>query len=334
MSDVVDAVERRPLGKSGLQIAPLMLGGNTFGWTVDESTGFRILDHFVDQGFNAIDTADVYSSWIPGNKGGESETVIGNWIAQGGRRDKIVLATKFGMKMGEDEEGLSRDYMIRAVEASLKRLKTDHIDLYQSHRADDSVPIDETLRAYEELIRSGKVRAIGASNYSAAQLGEALDVSEAQGLPRYDTLQPWYNLIDRGAFEGDLEKLCRERGVSVIPYFGLASGFLTGKYRKAEDFAGKPREYRVKGYLTPRGLAVLDALDAVSADVGATPGQVALAWLMTKITAPIASATSIAQLDELIGSARLRLDAEHIRRLDETSDPKGEMPNMTPPGRS
>lgn len=334
-ADVLDTVERRPLGRSGLSIAPLILGGNVFGWTVDEPTGFRILDHFVAQGFNAIDTADVYSAFIPGNHGGESETLIGNWLAQGGsRRDKVVIATKLGMKMGEGQEGLSRGYMMRAVEASLRRLRTDHIDLYQSHRPDDSVPIEETLRAYEELIKSGKVRAIGASNYSVAQLREATDASETRGLPRYDTLQPWYNLYDRGAFEGELEDFCRQNDISVIPYFGLASGFLTGKYRSEQDFEGKPRGYRVKNYLTERGLRILAALDAVGAELGATPAQVSLAWLMARITAPIASATSIAQLDDLLGAARLRLDAEQIRRLDEASDPKGEMPVMTPPGRS
>ncbi len=335
-TNVLELAARRSLGKSGIAIAPLVLGGNVFGWTVDEPTGFRILDHFLAQGFNCIDTADVYSAFIPGNRGGESETLIGNWLAQGGRRDKVVIATKLGMTMGEGQEGLSRDYMMKAVEASLRRLRTDYIDLYQSHRPDDGAPIEETLRGYEELIKSGKVRAIGASNYSAAQLKEAVDTSGAKGLPRYETLQPWYNLYDRGAFEGELEDFCLAHDIGVIPYFGLASGFLTGKYRKEEDFEGKPRGYRVKNYLTERGLRVLAALDAVGLELEATPAQVALAWLMERpaITAPIASATSIAQLDDLIGAARLRLDAEQMRLLEEASDPKGEMPNMTPPGRS
>lgn len=336
-ADVLDAVERRPLGRSGILIAPLVLGGNVFGWTVDEPTGFAILDHFVGHGFNCIDTADVYSAFIPSNKGGESETLIGNWLAQGGgRRDKVVIATKFGMKMGAGKEGLSHDYMMRAVEASLRRLRTDYIDLYQSHRPDDDVPIEETLRGYEELVKSGKVRAIGASNYSAAQLGEAVATSEASGLARYETLQPWYNLYDRGAFEGEVEDFCLANDIGVIPYFGLASGFLTGKYRKEADFEGKPRGYRVKNYLTERGLRVLAALDAVGAEMEASPAQVALSWLMHRpsITAPIASATSIVQLDDLTGAARLRLDAEQIRLLDAASDPKGEMPTMTPPGRS
>lgn len=321
-ADVLDTVERRPLGRSGISIAPLVLGGNVFGWTVDEPTGFAILDHFVGHGFNCIDTADVYSAFIPGNKGGESETLIGNWLVQGGgRREKVVIATKFGMKMGEGQDGLSRDYMMRAVEASLRRLRTDYIDLYQSHRPDDAVPIEETLRGYEELVKSGKVRAIGASNYSAAQLGEAIGASEAKGLPRYDTLQPWYNLYDRGAFEGEVEDFCLAHDIGVIPYFGLASGFLTGKYRSEADFEGKPRGYRVKNYLTERGLRVLAALDAVGAEMDASPAQVALSWLMHRpsITAPIASVTTVAQLDEIMAAARLVLGPEQMARLDKAS---------------
>src|SRR4051812_6859665 len=231
-SSLPDAPQRRQLGGTPFTIAPLMLGTNAFGWTADEAISLALLDRFVEAGFNAIDTADVYFKFAPGNRGGESETIIGNWIAQGnGRRDRIMLATKFGMEMEPGETGLSRDYMMRAVEASLRRLRTDRIDLYQSHHPDDSVPHEETLRGYEELIASGKVRAIGASNYSPAQLEEALDTSAARGLPRYETFQPWYNLYDRQRYEGDVERVCVARGLGAISFFGLASGFLSGKYR-------------------------------------------------------------------------------------------------------
>lgn len=321
---MIDRPERRPLGGTPFSIAPLMLGGNVFGWTVDETTSFVLLDRFVDAGFNAIDTADVYSAWIEGNRGGESETVIGNWLAQGGgRRDRIMLATKVGMEMAPDRKGLSRGYILRAAEDSLRRMRTDHIDLYQSHAPDAGTPIEETLRAYEELITSGKVRAIGASNYSASQLAEALDTSEVQGLPRYETLQPWYNLYDRANFEADIEPLCASRGIGVIPYFGLASGFLTGKYRSRSDLEGRARADRVKHYLNPRGLGILAILDEVGAELAASPAQVALAWLMARpnIAAPIASATSIEQLDELLAAARLKLDPAQIERLDSASAP-------------
>ncbi|MGZ8360635.1 MAG: aldo/keto reductase [Allosphingosinicella sp.] len=331
-----DAPARRPLGKSGFTIAPLMFGGNAFGWTADEPTSFALLDRFADAGFNAVDTADVYSRFVAGNRGGESETIIGNWLKQGGgRREKIVLATKVGMEMGPDQQGLSRSYILRAVEASLRRLRTDRIDLYQSHKPDENVPIEETLRAYEELIASGKVRAIGASSYSAAQLGEALDASAAQGLPSYATLQPWYNLYDRADYEGEVEDLCVARGLGVISFFGLASGFLTGKYRSEADLEGMPRAYRAKNYLTPRGMRILDALDAVAAELEAKPAQVALAWLMARpsITAPIASARTIAQLDELIGAARLRLAPDQMRRLDAASAGGATVAMPDPPAR-
>ena len=314
--------ERRQLGGTPFTIAPLVFGGNVFGWTADAPTSFRLLDRFIDAGFNAIDTADVYSRWIPGHVGGESETVIGNWLAKGeGRRERILLATKVAMEMGPDKKGLSRNHIVRAVEDSLRRLRTDRIDLYQSHIADEDVPIEETLRAYEELIASGKVQAIGASNYSPAQLVESLDASGAQGLPRYETLQPWYNLYDRADFESGPEQVCLERGLGVISYFGLASGFLSGKYRSEADLAGRPRAYRVKNYLNDRGFRILTAIDAVGAEIGATPAQVALAWLMARpsITAPIASATSVEQLDELIGAARLKLEANQVQRLNEAS---------------
>jgi aryl-alcohol dehydrogenase-like predicted oxidoreductase len=333
---MTDTPERRPLGTTGFEIAPLMFGGNVFGWTADEATSFALLDRFVDAGFNAVDTADVYSVWIPGHAGGESETVIGNWLAQGGgRRDRIVLATKVGMEMGPDRTGLSRRWILSSVEDSLRRLRTDRIDLYQSHQADDSVPIDETLRAYEELIASGKVRAIGASNYSAAQLGRALDVAEDQGLPRYATLQPWYNLYDRADYERELEPVAEARGLGVISYFGLASGFLTGKYRREADLAGKPRAYRVKNYLGERGFRILAALDAVGGELGASPAQVALAWLMARpsITAPIASASRLDQLDELLAAARLKLGPEQIARLDAASAGGAGAADPAPPAR-
>jgi aryl-alcohol dehydrogenase-like predicted oxidoreductase len=317
-----DAPERRPLGGTPFTIAPLMLGTNAFGWTADEATSFAVLDRFVEAGFNAIDTADVYFKYAPGNRGGESETIIGNWIAQGGgRRDRIMLASKFGMEMGPGEKGLSRDYMMRAVEASLRRLRTDRIDLYQSHQPDESVASEETLRGYEELIASGKVRAIGASNFSPAQLEEALATSAARGLPRYETLQPWYNLYDRKDYEEGPERVCEAHGLGVISFFGLASGFLTGKYRSEADLEGRPRAYRVRNYVNPRGFRILAAIDAVCAELGATPAQVALAWTMARpsITAPIASATGIAQLDEIMGAARLVLGPEQMARLDKAS---------------
>jgi aryl-alcohol dehydrogenase-like predicted oxidoreductase len=305
-----------------LEIAPLVLGTNVFGWTADEATSFKLLDAFVDSGFNCVDTADVYSRFIPGNVGGESETIIGNWVAQGGgRRERIVIATKLGMDMGDGNEGLSRDYVHRAVDASLLRLKTDYIDLYQAHRDDESVPFEETLGAFGELIAAGKVRAIGASNYSGKRLTEALDASERLGLPRYESLQPWYNLYDRGHFEGDGEQVCLDRNVGMICYFGLASGFLSGKYRSEDDLQGSPRAYRARNYLNERGLGILAALDEVASQLSATPAQVALAWLMHRpsVTAPIASATSIPQLEELMGAARLRLNQSQLARLDEAS---------------
>lgn len=317
-----DAPERRQLGGTPFAIAPLMLGTNAFGWTADEATSFALLDRFVEAGFNAIDTADVYFKFAPGNVGGESETIIGNWIAQGGgRRESIMLATKFGMEMDPGEKGLGRDYMMRAVEASLRRLRTDRIDLYQSHHPDDSVTHEETLRGYEELIAAGKIRAIGASNFSPAQLEDALDTSEAKGLPRYEAFQPWYNLYDRKQYEEEIERVCVTRGIGAISFFGLASGFLSGKYRSEADLEGRARAFRVKAYVNSRGFRILAAVDAVCAELGATPAQVALAWVMARpsITAPIASATSIAQLDELMGATRLVLGPEQMARLDAAS---------------
>jgi aryl-alcohol dehydrogenase-like predicted oxidoreductase len=314
-------MDQRRIGRSDLTVAPFCLGGNVFGWTADEATSFAILDRFVERGFDFIDTADVYSRWAPGHVGGESETVIGRWLAaRPGVRERIVLATKVGMDLGDAGKGLSAQHIERACEASLRRLRTDRIDLYQSHLDDASVPLEETLRAHDRLIGAGKVRVIGASNYSAARLADALRVSAAAGLPRYECLQPDYSLAERG-YEAELEPLCRAEQIGVIGYFSLAAGFLTGKYRSAQDAAGRPRENRVGKYLNPRGLALLEILDGVAKGHGASPAQVALAWIMARpgITAPIASATSVAQLDELLGAADLTLTGEAVARLDEAS---------------
>jgi len=313
-------MELRRLGKSDLKVAPLVLGGNVFGWTADEPTSFAILDAFVDGGFNMVDTADVYSRWAPAG-GGASETVIGKWLAQGGKRDKIVLATKFGAEMGEGMKGLSAKYMVEAVEASLKRLQTDHIDLYQSHRDDPDTPQEETAEAFEALVKAGKVRAIGSSNFTPERLISALSVSQAKGLARYNSEQPQYNLYDRAGFEAGLQKVCIENEVGVIPYYGLASGFLTGKYRSEADLDKSPRGRGVKRMMDDRGMRILAALDQVSGAKGASPAQVALAWVMAQpgLTGPIASATSVGQLEELMGSARIALSAEDLAALDSAS---------------
>ncbi len=317
------AMQLRQLGRSGLGVAPLAFGGNVFGWTADEATSFALLDAFVDAGFNLIDTADVYSRWVPGHAGGESESIIGRWLRASGKRDRVVIATKVGKEMGPGQSGLSRAYIRSAVEASLRRLQTDRIDLYQSHDDDAATPIEETLGAFAELIREGKVRAIGASNFSAARLALALETSRRLGLPRYESLQPLYNLYDRSGYEADLEPLCRAEGLGVIPFYGLAKGFLTGKYRSAADLGKSPRGAGIRGYLNPRGMRILAALDAEAARLCATPAQVALAWQMARpgLTAPIASATSVAQWRELAGAANLALGAEAIARLDAASDP-------------
>ena len=314
-------MQSRPLGNSGLKVAPLAFGGNVFGWTADEPTSFALLDAFVDAGFNLIDTADVYSRWVAGHVGGESETIIGRWLKASGKRNRVVLATKVGKEMGPGQIGLSRAYIRRAVEASLRRLQTDCIDLYQSHDDDAATPMEETLAAYAELIREGKVRAIGASNFSAPRLSEALATSKRLGLPRYETLQPQYNLYDRASYEAELEAVCRAEGLGVIPFYGLAKGFLTGKYRSAADLGKSPRGAGVKGYLNARGMRILAALDAVSAEMQATPAQVALAWQMARpgLTAPIASATSVAQWQEIAGAANLRLNGAAMTRLDAAS---------------
>ncbi|HVO99815.1 MAG TPA: aldo/keto reductase [Bryobacteraceae bacterium] len=311
----------RKLGRSGLDVSPVMLGGNVFGWTLDEAASFRVLDAYVDAGLNFIDTADIYSTWVPGHAGGESETIIGNWLKTSGKRSKVVLATKVGMQMGSGKKGLKKAYILEAVEDSLRRLQTDTIDLYQSHQDDPETPLEETLSAFAQLIKEGKARAIGASNYSAERLAEALRVSEQNGLPRYESLQPKYNLCERAEYEAELEPLARREGLGVIPYYGLASGFLTGKYRSEADLSKSVRGAGVKKYLNPKGFGILAALDEAARRLNATPGKVALAWLMARpgITAPIASATSAEQVKDLAGAAELELDAASIEALDRAS---------------
>ncbi len=315
-------MKMRKLGNSGLEVASLALGGNVFGWTVQQpAAAFALLDRFVDAGFNLIDTADVYSKWAPGNSGGESETMLGQWMKHSGKRSKVLIATKVGMEMGPGLKGLSRAYILRAVEDSLRRLQIDCIDLYQSHADDAETPMEETLEIYGQLIRQGKVRAIGASNFSADRLAQALRISEEHGYPRYESLQPHYNLYERALYEAELEAVCRRNNLGVIPYFSLASGFLTGKYRSEADLSKSARGAGVKKYLNDRGLRILAALDQVAQRYGATPAQVSLAWLMARpgITAPIASATSVDQLNQLIDAAKLELDSASIALLNEAS---------------
>lgn len=313
----------RAIGHTGITLSPLVFGGNVFGWTADQAASFRLLDRLLDAGLTTIDTADVYSRWAPGHAGGESEAVIGAWLAARGVRERVQLMTKVGMDMGDAGKGLSGTHIERAVEASLKRLRTDRIDVYFSHQFDDGVPQAETLAAYDRLIRAGKVRAIGASNFTAPQLRAALDTAAAQGLPRYQVLQPHYNLIDRAGYDGPLRDLAMAENIAVVTYFSLASGFLTGKYRSADDLAGSARGGWVKGYLHPRGLRILAALDAVAARHAAQPGEVALAWLMARpgVTAPIASATTLDQLEGLIRATRLYLADDDITALDQASAP-------------
>jgi aryl-alcohol dehydrogenase-like predicted oxidoreductase len=314
-------MQKRRLGHSQIHTAPLVLGGNVFGWTLSEVDSFRILDEFTAAGFDFIDTADVYSKFVPGNVGGESETIIGKWMRQRGNRSRVVLATKVGMQMQPSQEGLSKAYIFQAVDSSLRRLQTDYIDLYQSHIDDAVTPLEETLQAYAELIRQGKVRAIGASNYKGARLAEALDLAPRLGLPRYESLQPLYNLYDRADYESDLESLCQQREIGVITYFSLASGFLTGKYRSQKDLEGEARAGLVGHYLTPRGETILGALDEVAASHDSTPAAVALAWLIARpgVTAAIASATSSAQLKTLIQATELKLDAASLAALERAS---------------
>ena len=314
-------VEKRKLGDSGLEVGPLVLGGNVFGWTVNEAAASELLDHFVDAGFNMIDTADVYSRWIPGNHGGESETIIGKWLKHSGKRDRVLIATKSGLDMGNGRKGLSRSHILRSADESLARLQTDYIDLYQSHTEDPETPLEETLAAYADLIKAGKVRAVGASNFKAETLRAAIEISRQKGLPRYESLQPLYNLYDRAQFEGEIESVCRQNNLGVIPYYSLASGFLTGKYRSEKDLGSRSRGSGVKKYLNPRGFRILAALDEVAKQYSATPAQISLAWLLAKpvISAPIASATSVKQLDELLGATRLGLDTAAVQKLDQAS---------------
>jgi aryl-alcohol dehydrogenase-like predicted oxidoreductase len=315
-------MQLRPLGRSSLQVSPLCFGGNVFGWTVDERTSFSLLDAWVDAGFNFIDTADVYSRWAPGHTGGESEAVIGRWLRQGGRRDQVVIATKVGMDMGEGRVGLAPARIRAAVEDSLRRLQVDCIDLYQAHKDDADTPLEATLEAFAGLIAAGKVRVIGASNYSAARLADALAISARHGLPRYESLQPLYNLYDRAVFERELQPLCLEQGVGVINFYALASGFLSGKYREAADAAKSARgTATVAKYLNPRGLKILAALDEAAQRCNSTPAQVAIAWVMAQpaVTSPIASASNLAQLADLVQAAQLQLDAPTLALLAQAS---------------
>jgi len=314
-------MEKREIGTSGIKVHPFAFGGNVFGWTIDESESFKILDGFVDAGLDLIDTADVYSSWVPGNKGGESETIIGNWLKKSGKRDKVVIATKVGKPIGEGKKGLSRRYITQAVEDSLKRLQTDYIDLYQSHDDDKDTPLAETMETFTCLIKQGKVRAIGASNFSGARLREVLQVSNDNGFAAYQCLQPEYNLYAREHYEKELEPICRERNIGVISYYSLASGFLTGKYRSEHDLSQSSRGQGVKKMLNPRGYKILAALDKVAAEYSATPAGIALAWVMARhgITAPIASATSLKQLDELVKATAIHLKSDAIDLLNSAS---------------
>jgi len=314
-------MEKRELGNSGLKTAPLVLGGNVFGWTVKGNDNAILLDAFLDAGFNTVDTADVYSAWVPANKGGESETEIGKWLKQSGKRDKVIIATKVGAELGPDKKGLKKDYIIKAAEDSLSRLQTDYIDLYQSHYDDATTPVEETLGAYDQLIKEGKVKAIGASNFSVERLHESLKASREKGLAAYQTLQPEYNLFDRQQYETVLEPFIKEQNISVISYFSLASGFLSGKYRSAADLEGSNRAGLVKKYLTERGFNILHALDEVAAQYNTTQSAIALAWLIARpgITAPIVSATSVAQLHELTQAASLKLSSEAIEALNNAS---------------
>ncbi len=315
-------MQTRPLGTTGFNIAPLVLGTNVFGWTADEATSHRLLDGFVDAGLNAIDTADAYSRWVPGHQGGESETIIGNWLAKNpGKRDRVVVITKVGSDMGSGKRDLSARWILEEVEASLRRLQVEAIDVYLSHWPDPATPYEETLGAYDKLLKAGKVRAVGASNLDAAQLGAALKVADDKGLPRYAVLQPGYNLYDREKLEGPLLDLCRKEGLGVITYFSLAKGFLSGKYRSKADLDKSPRGGGVAAYLDPRGFRILDALDAVAGRLDATPAEVALAWVIARpgVTAPIASATSERQLASLVRATELTLAPEDIAALDAAS---------------
>ena len=314
-------MHKRTLGKSTLKVSPICFGGNVFGWTADEATSFKLLDAFTEAGANFIDTADVYSKWVEGNRGGESETILGKWLKQRGRRDQLVIATKVGMEMPNVGVGLSRAHIERSINASLKRLQTDYVDLYQSHADDAATPIEETLDTYARLIKQGKVRFIGASNFSAARLAESLRISRAHKLPAYVSLQPEYSLVHRAAYEAELEPLCRRENVGVIGYYSLASGFLSGKYRPGNTTGTSPRAAKAASYLNERGLRILAALDAVAAAHHTNPTRIALAWLMARpgITAPIASATTLAQLHDLIEATHIALTPAEIAALNTAS---------------
>jgi aryl-alcohol dehydrogenase-like predicted oxidoreductase len=309
------------LGNTGLEISPLVFGGNVFGWTADRATSFKLLDAFIAAGFNSIDTADVYSRWVPGHTGGESETIVGDWLKRSGNRNKVIVATKVGMDMGNGSKGLSKSYILRSADDSLRRLQTDYIDLYQSHTDDPDTPQEETLGAYAELIEHGKVRAIGASNFKADRLASALEISKRTGLPAYRTLQPNYSLMERAEYENNLEPLCLKESLGVINYFPLAGGFLTGKYRSESDVAGRARARNVTKYLNERGYKILKALDRIAEKYNASPAKVSLAWLMSRpsITAPIVSSTNLDQLNELMSSVELSLDRDSIELLNQAS---------------
>ncbi|MDQ6480015.1 aldo/keto reductase [Dyadobacter sp. LHD-138] len=314
-------MEKRKLGNSAIEIAPLVFGGNVFGWTADEAMTFRLLDAFTDAGFNAVDTADVYSAWVPGNSGGESETAIGKWFKKSGKRDRVILATKVGAELSKDPKGLSKKYIIAAAEASLKRLQTDYIDLYQSHYDDPQTPITETLEAYDQLVKDGKVRIIGASNFAVARLEESIKISQQEKLAVYQTFQPEFNLFDREDFETNIAPFTTANNVGVISYFSLASGFLSGKYRSKDDLQGSKRSGMVEKYLTARGFSILKALDEIAAEYHSNPAIISLSWLIAHpaVTAPIVSATSPEQLKQLTDSATLKLSEEAIVKLNKAS---------------
>lgn len=314
-------MQTRKLGSTGLEISPLVFGGNIFDWTVDQATSFQLLDAFVAAGFNAVDTSDVYSRWVPGHVGGESEVILGEWMKRRGNRKQLIVATKVGMDMGDGKKGLSRTHILRSADDSLRRLQTDYIDLYQSHVDDPDTPLEETLGAYAELLRQGKIRAFGASNYKGERFATVFEISKKCGLPAYQTLQPNYSLIERAEYEQNLKPICVCEGVGVINYFPLAGGFLTGKYRSEKDAAGKLRARNVTKYLNERGYRIVDALDQVAKKLCATPARVALAWVLAQpsITAPIVSATNLRQLADVISSIELKLDSDSLQFLNQAS---------------
>lgn len=316
-------MEKRKLGTSSLEVPVICLGGNVYGWTLSETDTFHQLDKALSEGLNFVDTADMYSSWVPGHKGGESETILGNWFKKSGKRKDVILATKVGLPMGEDKKGLKASYIKQAVEDSLKRLQTDYIDLYQAHRDDPEAPLEETLKAFDELVKAGKVRYIGASNYTGARLAEAIEISKKNGLAEYVSLQPHYNLVERQEFESDLLTAVEKYNIGVIPYFSLAAGFLSGKYHSKADAEGKARGGMVGKYLNDYGFGVVKALEEVAKETNSTPSRVALAWLIAQpgVTSPIASATSDKHLTDLVEATKLKLDTAAIDKLTKVSAP-------------